>query len=258
MIYSKNSLAILYYQSKRAGYEPYVKFSAGIISELHFKFKVKVSKRKYREIKYRVKTQNLIPDSTDGSITVDAEDTYNNMAKAMHKFNQELFNPLHKSYYNDIDIEILNSCRAIAPCGTIPYSSYCDLNKKEVDRYFLFQEQCTEIDRRKAYTWAYNEITEIPVFNRFDIWKHYDYHKHDFNEFGDLTIYVVKAVGEAKMFFNKPYLLVYGMFLRHLYDKCEILYYKRPSHTHKVEYKSITDKLWNTNISDKKMEDTKI
>ena len=253
MIYRRNNLAELYYQSKQAGYEPYIKFTAGVVSELNFRFKVKVSKKQYKTISYKVKTQNLIKDSMDGSITVEAEQTYNNMSRAMYDFNQALFNPLHKSYYNESDMEVFKQCHTIAPCGRIPQIHYNRDLETDIKTYYLFREHCVEIDRRKAYTWAYNQIVEVPVFCEFDIWKPYD--KHDFN---DLTLYLVRAVEEAKMFFNKPYLLMYGMFLKHFRGKCEILYYKCPSHTHKVNYKSITEKLWDTTISHKQMEDNRV
>ena len=120
------------------------------------------------------------------------------------------------------------------------------------------QEHNVEIDRSKAYTWAYNQIVEVPVFNQFDVWKAYDYTKHDFNEFGDLTIYLVRAEGEALMFFNKPYLLIHGMFLKHLHEKCKILYYKRPSHIYKVSYRNTTHNLWETTISNKRLENAKM
>ena len=253
MIYRRNNLAELYYQSKQAGYEPYIKFTAGVVSELNFRFKVRVSKKQYKTISYKVKTQNLIKDSMDGSITVEAEQTYNNMSKAMYDFNQALFNPLHKSYYNESDIEIFKQCHTIAPCGRIPQIHYNSDLETDIKSYYLFREKCVEIDRRKAYTWAYNQIVEVPVFCEFDIWKPYD--KQDFN---DLTLYLVRTVEEAKMFFNKPYLLMYGMFLKHFRGKCEILYYKCPSHTHKVSYKSITEKLWDSTISHTEMEDNKV
>ena len=60
------------------------------------------------------------------------------------------------------------------------------------------------------------------------------------------------------MFFNKPYLLMYAMFLKHFHGKCEILYYECPSHIHKVNCKSITEKLWNTTISHKPIEDNRV
>ena len=115
MIYNGNDLSKLYYQSKQAGYNPHLKFCAGIISELNFRFKLKKQKR---EIKYKVKTQNLT-NSINASITVEAEKTYNNMSRAMFEFSQRVFNPLYKSYYNEVDVEILNRCRTIPPAGKL-------------------------------------------------------------------------------------------------------------------------------------------
>ena len=55
MIYKRNNLAELYYQSKQAGYEPYIKFTAGVVSELNVRFKVRVSKKQYKTISYKVR-----------------------------------------------------------------------------------------------------------------------------------------------------------------------------------------------------------
>ena len=112
LIYNGNDLTELFYQSKMAGYEPQVKFSGCIISELYSKFYIKK-----KSIKYRVKTQNLITSSIDGTIEVRTEQIYNNMSKAMYEFNKALFNPIHKSYYNEIDMQIFKECRTISPAG---------------------------------------------------------------------------------------------------------------------------------------------
>ena len=98
MIYNGNDLSKLYFESKQAGYNPCIKFTAGIISELNFRFRFRKEKK---EIKYKVKTQNLT-DAINGSITVEAEKTYNNMSRAMFEFSKRIFNPLHKSYYNEL------------------------------------------------------------------------------------------------------------------------------------------------------------
>ena len=55
LIYDGYDLAKLFYESKEAGYEPQVKFSAAIVSELNFKFRITKN-----VIKYKVKTQNLV------------------------------------------------------------------------------------------------------------------------------------------------------------------------------------------------------
>ena len=57
--------------------------------------------------------------SIDGTVEVRTEQTYNNMSKATYEFNKALFNPLHKSYYNETDIQILTECRTIPPVGEL-------------------------------------------------------------------------------------------------------------------------------------------
>lgn len=241
LISSENNLCTLYYQSRQAGYNPQVKFSAGIISELNFKFKLKKEKR---EIKYKVKTQNLT-DAINASITVESEKTYNRMSKAMFDFSKELFNPLHKSYYNEVDVKILNECRTIPPIG-------------KIRDYRPIMGWWSEIDIRKAYTHAMGETTKIPVFNEFDVWLPFDYQR-GFKQLGELCLFLVKVVDEsAAMFFNKPYLLIYGLFLEDLFDKVEVLYYKQPSCVYDVGYKNCIKKLYDTKISKKLYEDTQV
>ena len=241
MIYNGNDFSKLYFESKQAGYNPCIKFTAGIVSELNFRFRFKKEKK---EIKYKVKTQNMT-DAINGSITVEAEKTYNNMSRAMFEFSKRIFNPLHKSYYNEVYIEILNQCRTIPPAGKF---HNCLYNR----------EKHTEIDQNKAYTYNLGETVRIPVFNEFDVSEHYDYNKHDFNELGELCLFLVRVVdGNALMFFNKPYLLIYDLCSKEFADKVEMLYFKRPSCVYDVDYKKCIQKLYDTKISDKIAEDTK-
>ena len=64
-------------------------------------------------------------------------------------------------------------------------------------------ETTTEIDVRKAYTHAFNQITEIPVFNQFDIWKQFKYKTHDYSKFHELTLFLVKPKKQA-LFLIRP------------------------------------------------------
>ena len=253
LIYDGNDLTQLFYESKMAGYEPQVRFTGCIVSELYFKFYIKK-----KSIRYRIKTQNLVTSSLDETITVRTEQIYNKMSKAMHEFNKALFNPLHKSYYNEIDIQILKECRTIPQVGEINkfYKVFNQRTNKH-DNYGFMPDATTEIDVRKAYTHAFNQITEIPVFNQFDIWKQFNYKTHDYSKFHELTLFLVKPKKQA-LFFNKTHCLVYHKFLKHYADKCEILYYKEPSRVHKVNYTNLIKKLWATEISDHFPEDAKI
>ena len=246
---------ISFYLSKQAGYEPQVRFSAGCVSELNFKFKIKINNKSHKEIKYKVKTQNLVNNSIDGSICVRTEQIYNKMSKAMFNFNTAFFKATHKSYYNEVDVEIFKECRTIPPTGEINKHYYLYNPKTDKDdKYCYTPEVTTEIDIRKAYTSAFNKIAEIPVFTQFDIWKPFNGSVTDFH---DLTLYLVKPT-KRSLFFNKAYTLVYGMFLKHFVKQCKILYYKQPSRVYKVDYRKITAELWKTDISDKPAEDIRI
>ena len=255
LVYNGYDLSHLFYLSKQAGYEPQVRFSAGCVSELNFKFKIKINNKSHKEIKYKVKTQNLVNNSIDGSICVRTEQIYNKMSKAMFIFNTALFKPTHKSYYNEVDVEIFKECRTIPPTGEINKHYYLYNPKTDKDdKYCYTPEVTTEIDVRKAYTSAFNKIAEIPVFTQFDIWKPFNGNVTDFH---DLTLYLVKPT-KRSLFFNKAYTLVYGMLLKHFVKQCKILYYKQPSRVYKVDYRKITAELWKTDIPDKPAEDIRI
>ena len=87
----------------------------------------------------------------------------------------------------------------------------------------------------------------------------YEYGKHDFNNMGELCLFLVKFTGkQTSLFFNKQYNLIYGMFLEEFIDEVEILYFKKPSSIYEVDYKSIVDNLWKTNISNNLGEDIKV
>ena len=92
-----NNLTRIFFELLSSRYEPQIKFQAGIITEVKLKLK---------KTTFIIKTQNLIKGSSDGCIAVDDEKTYNNMNEAMFNFNKALFNPLHKSFYNNIDLKI--------------------------------------------------------------------------------------------------------------------------------------------------------
>ena len=240
LVSEDNKLSELFFNLVNSGYEPRIRFQAGIISEIKMKFNKTI---------YIIKTQNLIKTSADGCIAVCDETTYNNMNKAMFNFNKSLFNLSHKSFYNDIDIQILDEARTVVPSGLL-----CDSRdiKNEI-----------EIDISKAFTHAFITISEIPVFNQFDIWRAFD-DTTDIYDLHDLTLYyiekkttILKRTGG--MLFNKKYCLIYGVFLKQLdnmtRERINILYFKQPSFIHKVEHKNIVNELWNTNISEDNEED---
>ena len=203
LIYGGIDLTHLFYESKMAGYEPQVRFTGCIVSDLYFKL---CSKK--RCIRYRIETQNLVSGSIDGTVEVRIENIYNKMSKATYEFNKALFNPLHKSHYNEIYIQILKECRTIPPVGE-KNKFYKVFNQKteKYDRYCFMPEATTEIHVRKTYTYAFNQITEIPVFNQFGVWKQFSYKNHDYSKFHELTLFLAKPKEQA-LIFNKTHCLV--------------------------------------------------
>ena len=139
--------------------------------------------------------------SVDGTITVRTDQIYNKMSKATYEFNKALFNPLHKSYYNETDIQILKECRTIPPVGQLnKFYKVFNQRTSKYDNCACMAETSSEVDVRKAYTHAFNQNTEIPIFNQWDIWKQFNYKAHDYSNFHELTWSLVKPKEQALFF----------------------------------------------------------
>ena len=235
LVHKDNDLVKLFHELKMAGYEPFIKYQAGTMTELKVIWKIKSTKQ---EITYTIKLQNFSTHSIDEDVSVESEKLFNDMNREMFNFNKKIFNDAHKSSYSQTDIDILDECRTIVPTGYFKHDFY---------------NRTIEIDRTKAFTKASSKITHIPVFTEFDIWKPYQN-----EELRDLNLYLVEAT-TGNIFFNKKFNLVYGMFLKRFEEKTfKIHYHKQPSHIHEVDYENIVTELWNTKISDKPKQDAKI
>ena len=257
LIHSKNDLIGVLCDLVEAGYEPKIRYEAGTISQIKLRFEKKT---------YIIATQNLVPSCIHGSVRVKCETTFNNMNKAMFRFNKALFNPLHKSFYTDTDIDVLDEYRTIVPSGKLQ-DTYRKIEyrekfnqmtgKVENQEYHYFIEashkNACEIDMTKAFTHALTKMKKIPVFNQFDKWV-----KYNGEEIEDLVLYTVE-VYKANLFFNKRFCLCYGKFLKNvLNDGIIIKYYKKPSFIYNCDYKKIVKELVETHISDDTQEDTKL
>ena len=262
LIHKDNNLTKVLYQFKKVGYEPYIRYRAGRISELKIKFTYKsadtkkIIRRKAqpyniqtqtlekdKTITYIISTQDLSKDTLERDIDADTEEKYNRIAEAMFVFNKKLFSSSQMSQYDDVDIEILDECRTVVPLGYL-------------DKHVEFKN-LVEIDRTKAFTWAFNQISKIPIFNAFDSWKVWD-GTLDINKLSSLTLYKVEVL-KGNMFFNKKFNIIYGKFLRKMdLSNIKIIYYKQPSYIHKVNFKSIVDELWETQLGDNDDDDKQI
>ena len=229
IVLENNNLTEVFFQLVKSGYKSRIGFQS-IIIEIRLKL---------GKTKFIIKTQNLIKSSCDGYIAIDDEITYNKMNKAIFNFNKYLFNPLHKSFYNDIDVAILNEARTIVPSGL-----FCCAKAFPTDVF--------EADVSKAFTLAFMSMKQIPVFNQFDIWQIYT-DNIDITTLYNLILYHIEVQEELfnrKLLFNKKYCLIYGLFLKKvMYGRIIILYYKQPSKTYEYNYKEIIDKLWKHEIN---------
>jgi hypothetical protein len=148
----------------------------------------------------------------------------------MHKFNNALFKSEHKSYYSKQDIDILDEYRTVVPIGL--FNDVVEAN------------DVIELDISKAFTHAFSQIVEIPIFNEFDSFTIYNNEPISLN-----NLYIVK-VESGNLFFNKTYNLCYGKFISEFLAEAQIIAYKSPSFVKKVNYKKLVKTLFKTSITD--------
>ena len=196
MILKDNNLDKAICQLKQAGYEPQIRYNGGKTSEIKVKLNhlINAEKQLFKEVFYIIATQHLRMDDIDEDIAVETEEKYNKVSEEMFKFHKQLFSENTKSYYTDLDVEILDECRTIVPHGYLGETRY------EVMKGYMDFHPCS-IDTRKAFTYACSKIVKVPVFKEFDVWKPYA-DKSDVSKFSDYTLYLVKAC-QGNIFFNK-------------------------------------------------------
>ena len=230
---SGKSLNTIFCEFKRAKYEPKIIMGAGgNVSSLKVKFNGLI---------LNIRSQSLIDCAVDTCIDSRDADLFNVVNEAFFNFNKGMFNPNHKSYYHNDDLKIFSMAHSIAPSG------YIESISEGKDTHI-------ELDRRKAYTKSTMDIFTVPVFSEFDIWLKYDYSKSDFNKMNALTLYLVKSKIK-NLFFNRTYSLIYGKFLKKYADYVEVIYYKIPSNTYKVNYKKLINGLWELKLDEDEEKD---
>ena len=125
---SGKDLNTLFYEFKRAKYGPKIIMGAGgNVSSL----KVKSNK-----LILNTRSQTLIDCAVD---TSNSADMFNTVNEAFFNFNKGMFNPNHKSYYHNDDLNIFSMAHSIAPNGY--FESIIEGKNTHI-----------ELDRRKVYT----------------------------------------------------------------------------------------------------------
>jgi predicted transcriptional regulator len=86
LILKDNDLSQLVFELKEAGYEPSIKRQACRITFIGITLE---------NIIFIIKSQQLVPDEIDGSVSVSSDVVYNNMNKVFNTFNNQIFKKEH-------------------------------------------------------------------------------------------------------------------------------------------------------------------
>lgn len=128
---SGKDLNTLFYEFKRAKYGPKIIMGAGgNVSSLKIKF---------NKLILNTRSQTLIDCAVDTCIDSNSADMFNTVNEALFNFNKGMFNPNHKSYYHNDDLNIFSMAHSIAPSGY--FESIIEGKNTHI-----------ELDRRKVYT----------------------------------------------------------------------------------------------------------
>ena len=188
LVHQEDDLMGMLYELINEGYKPQIKYETGRITHLILEFNGHI---------FILRAQQLITSVIQYPVVVESETIYNKMNEAMVKFNSHIFKATHKSYYTQLDIDILDEYRTVANIGMIRQKP---------------KEKLNEIDVSKAYTGAFCKITHIPIFNEFDSFQPYTGQPIEY-----YSLYVIKAKS-LNMMFNKDYNLCHGFFLKDFSD----------------------------------------
>ena len=138
------------------GYEPGVSYACNRFIALTLKFN-------NININIIIRTQQLVTTILDGNASIEKEQTYNRMNEAMTLVHNHILEISYKSFYSNQDIDLLDEYSSRANIGFF---------HRQPDNIPLI-----EVDRTKAYLWALQNITVVPIFNVFDIWKPFKMNK---------------------------------------------------------------------------------
>ena len=116
----------------------------------------------------------------EAPIFIESVEEYNEYHKVNNKFNEQIINKNHISYYHPSVIEIE------------------DTYKIEDTHFEKVNKPLLGLDQRKAYTDSLMKINKIPIFNYFDVYK-----KCNNEPIEDFNYYIVECLdnsNEAKLF----------------------------------------------------------
>jgi hypothetical protein len=172
----------------------------------------------------------------DSEIQLPDLDSYRKYHEHDDYFYQQIINESVKSEYSQQVLEIEDEYKIGPLCGYI-------------DQFYQNKE-FNALDMVKAYTHNLMQIDEVPVFGYFDQYQKYGGHIVE-----DLTQYIVYCVSKTvttTILFPAEYSRCYGLRLKIAEEyqiKFEILAFRRPFRTEKVNYKGAVEELYRTDLS---------
>ena len=139
------------WQLYEAAFRPSLKYMTGSISWLC----LTVNRHTFV-----VKTQRIVDYCIEGCITVENPEVFNKMQDASAEFHYQLFKLEHRSYYGELDVQILDECRSSANVGYL--RRLIGVSRGIRHRLpVIHKSSLVEIDITKAYAGAFLRIRAV-------------------------------------------------------------------------------------------------
>ena len=214
-----NKIDKLLIDAMKAGYSPKVNFHSDIY-RLVFEFD-------YIFISVE-KCDISAPDEPD--IEIDNVEEYKNFNKANYQFYSSIIKNEYLSMIHPTVNIVEDKYKINASTGTFEQR----------------QGTFTGLDENKAYTECLMNLTQIPVFNYFDVYRQYN------NEpLEDYTYYIIEILEDVPkeylILFTEKFTRTFGFVLKDIQLKYKIHYYRKPLNIVDVNFKSPVDEVYSNN-----------
>ena len=222
IIFINDDLHKIIFELRKNRYEPTIYFrSCGGIFKLTFSI----------NDKYYIIERSDITALDDSLNIIDENEYYRN-----HEVNKQCYQGL---IYDELKSEMNDKVIEIEDCYKI----------NVVSGYFIQSDlMLNGLDCKKSYSSLLRDINKVPVFRYFD-----NYVKYDNSEINEFSYYIVKCLDDtdrSNIIFSDRYSRVYGFVLKQIDMNYEVLYERRPSKIEVVDYKTVVDNVYDTELDD--------
>ena len=175
---------------------------------------------------------NDISTQDEPMIIIESVEEYTEFKKADNKFYESIIKPDLLSTYHETVLTIETEYKITPTNG-----------------YFIETKGAVNgLDQRKAYTSSLKEISVIPVFSYFDVYR--DYKNEPIEDFTYYIVECLEFTEQASLIFSNTINRLYGFVLKAVTLKYKIISYRKPFKLEDVDYNQAITELYSNDKID--------